>query len=59
MRAYVAATGTLFTLLVVAHVWRVIAEPHLLGDVWYWLITAAAFALAIWAWRLLLRRARA
>lgn len=51
MKVYVAATGALFSLLVLVHVWRVLQEPPLLRDPWYWLITLAAAAMALWAWR--------
>lgn len=53
MKTYVASTGILFALLVLVHVWRVIEEPHLLRDLPFWIITAAAGALSVWAWRLL------
>jgi len=58
MKAYVATTGALFCLLVILHVWRVTQEPDLLRDPWYWLITVAAAALALWAWRIYQRAAR-
>lgn len=59
MKAYLMTTGSLFGLLTVAHVWRVIEEgPHLATDPWYILITLAAAALCLWAWRLLRRAAR-
>ena len=54
MKAYLMTTGSVFGLIVLAHVWRVIAEgPHLVTDPWYILLTAAAAALCVWAWRLL------
>ena len=54
MKAYVMTTGAVFGLLTLAHVWRVIAEgPHLATDPFYMLITLAAAALCLWAWRLL------
>jgi len=54
MKAYVMTTGSVFGLLVLAHVWRVIEEgPHLATDPSYILITAAAAGLGLWAWRLL------
>lgn len=54
MKAYVITTGSIFGLIVVAHVWRVIEEgPHLATDPSYILLTAAAAALSLWAWRLL------
>jgi len=53
MKAYVMTTGAVFGLLVVAHVWRVIEEGVALAkDPIYILITMAAAALCLWAWRL-------
>jgi hypothetical protein len=47
-------TGVLFTLIVVAHVLRIVDEGlHLVMDPWWVMLTVAAAALAIWAWRLL------
>jgi hypothetical protein len=52
MKAYVTTTGALFTLLVLVHVWRAIAEgPSMLKDPFYILVTVACAALAVWAWR--------
>lgn len=54
MKAYVMITGALFGLLTLAHLWRIIEEgPVLATDPWYVLITVAAAALCLWAWRLL------
>jgi hypothetical protein len=56
MKAYVVTTGVIFGVLVAVHVWRITVEPHLARDPAYWLITAAAGAMSMWAW-LALRRA--
>ena len=54
MKAYVMTTGAVFGLITLAHVLRIIAEgPHLVTEPWYVLLTVAAAALALWAWRLL------
>jgi hypothetical protein len=59
MKAYVITTGAVFGLLTLAHVWRVIEEgTHLATDPWYVLITIAAAALSLRAWRLLRLGAR-
>jgi hypothetical protein len=59
MKAYVMTTGAVFGLLTLAHVWRIIGEdPHLATDPWFLLITGAAAALCLWAWRLLRLAAR-
>lgn len=54
MKAYVITTGTVFGLLVVAHILRIITEaPQLATDPWYILITLAAAVFCYWAWRVL------
>ena len=53
MKAYVMTTGSVFGLLVVAHVWRVVEEAHLATDPAFILTTAVAAALCLWAWRVL------
>jgi hypothetical protein len=54
MKAYVMTTGALFGLLVVVHLWRVVEEgPGPAKDPWFILITVAAAALGLWAWRVL------
>jgi hypothetical protein len=54
MRAYLITTGTLFGLLTVAHVLRLIEEwPSQASNPWYILITLVAAAMCAWAWRLL------
>ena len=59
MKAYVMTTGTIFGLLVVAHIWRIIAErPALAKDPFYILLTLAAAMLCLWAWRVFRRMPR-
>jgi hypothetical protein len=54
MKAYVMTTGAVFGLITLAHVLRIIAEgPHLATDPWFVLLTVAAAALSLWAWRVL------
>jgi hypothetical protein len=54
MKAYVVTTGSIFGLIVLAHVWRVIEEgAHLASDPVYIALTVAAAALALWAYRVL------
>jgi hypothetical protein len=54
MKAYVITTGSLFALITLVHVWRVIAEgPQLLTNPWWVLTTGLSTGLAIWAWRVL------
>ena len=57
MRAYVMTTGTVFGLITVAHVWRVVEEgSQLARDPFFVLLTVATMALCLWAWRLLRAR---
>ena len=55
MKAYVITTGAVFSLLTLVHIWRAMEEGHLAREPWYILITLAAAALSLWAWRLLWR----
>jgi hypothetical protein len=52
MKAYIATTGILFVLLALAHVFRVVQEPHLGRDPWFLLTTLLSVILAGWAFRL-------
>ena len=58
MKAYVLTTGSVFGLITIAHIWRMIVEPHLAKEVWYLILTAFAGALCLWAFRLLWPRPR-
>jgi multisubunit Na+/H+ antiporter MnhG subunit len=63
LKAYLVTTGTLFGLLAVLHLWRVVEMWHRLAtDPWFVLgatgITVVAGALCLWAWRLLWTSAR-
>ena len=56
MKAYVATSGSIFGLMVLADVLRVLAEgTHLLVDPWWVGMTIAAGSLCVWAGRVLLR----
>jgi hypothetical protein len=56
MRAYVITTGIVFGLLVVAHIWRMVAEaPRLAANPPFIAITLVAASLGLWAGYLLLR----
>jgi hypothetical protein len=60
MRAYVMTTGVLFGLIAVAHVWRLFEEgADLATDPFFVLLTVAAAALCLWAWRVLRLSTRA
>ena len=56
MKSYVVATGVIFALLTVVHVWRMIEEPHLARDPWFILVTLVAAAFSVGAWRLSTKR---
>jgi hypothetical protein len=63
LKAYLGITGTLFGLLSLLHLWRVVEVwPHLATDPSFVLsviaITIVAAALSFWAWRLLWTSAR-
>jgi hypothetical protein len=53
MKTYVITTGAVFGLLTLAHIARIVFEgSHLARDPSFVLITVAAAALSIWAYRL-------
>jgi hypothetical protein len=52
MKPFFVTTGTAFGLIAIAHMARIAAEPQMAGEPWFWLITIAAAALCVWAWRL-------
>lgn len=52
MKAYLGVTGSVFGLIVVAHIWRIVEEGRNVLDVWWVLLTLLAAAMAVWAWRL-------
>ncbi|MGH2369802.1 MAG: hypothetical protein ACRDI2_16600 [Chloroflexota bacterium] len=59
MKAYLVTTGSLFGLIVLAHLLRIVDEgAGLLTDPWWVLMTVAAAALCVWAWHLLRRSVR-
>lgn len=52
MKAYVTTTGALFSLLVVAHIWRAVAEgPSVVKSPVFVVSTIVATAMVVWAWR--------
>jgi hypothetical protein len=54
VKAYLITTGTLFGLITLAHVWRVIEEGMKLAmDPWYILLTLVAAAMSVWTFCLL------
>jgi type VI protein secretion system component VasK len=60
MKAYIITTGTVFGLLTIMHIWRMVEEgSHLATEPWWVLITALAAALCVWAFWLLWRWPRA
>ena len=58
MKAYLMTTGTVFGLITIVHVWRMIEERQVATEPWYILITVATGALCLWAWRLVRRSSR-
>ena len=53
MKAYLITTGSVFGILTVAHIWRMISESHALArEPWYLAITALSAAFCVWAFRL-------
>jgi hypothetical protein len=55
MRAYVIATGVVFGLITLAHIWRIAVEPQLATEPWFLLMTVVSAALCVGAWRVVRR----
>jgi hypothetical protein len=54
VKAYVITTGTVFALIVAAHIWRAAAEGWgLLKSPVFLVTTTLAAAIVLWAWRVL------
>ena len=52
MKCYLITTGTVFALMVAAHIWRAIVEgPGLFKDPSFVILTVAAAGMSLWAWR--------
>jgi uncharacterized membrane protein len=53
MKAYVITTGVIFGLITVAHILRIVSEPHVATETVFILLTVLSAALSIWAWLVL------
>lgn len=51
MKAFVAAAGTVFALLVVVHIWRFAEEGRGVLNPFFIGVTVIAGAFSFWAWR--------
>ena len=59
MKAYLVTTGTVFGLITLAHIWRVLEEgSHLAKDPVFLVLTVVAAVLCVWAWSLFRRSSR-
>jgi hypothetical protein len=58
MKAFLVVAGIVFGLVVGAHIVRMVVEPRMAADPWFWALTAAAAALSVWAWVLAWRTRR-
>jgi hypothetical protein len=47
MKVYVVATGAVFGLITLAHVWRIVEEPRMAAEPFFLLLTAVSAALSI------------
>jgi len=52
MRPFLVTVGLVFGAIVIAHIARMAAEPNLMREPWFWLLTIVAAALSAWSWRL-------
>ena len=53
MKAYILTTGSLFGLLAIVHVWRMVVESGAAKEPWVVGMTVLSAALCVWAGRLL------
>jgi hypothetical protein len=51
MKAFVAAAGTVFAMLVIVHAWRIAEEGRGVVNPFFVVVTAIAGLFAVWAWR--------
>lgn len=56
MKGYIVTSGSVFALLTLAHLWRIVAENRsLVSDPIFVSVTVMAAALSVWALLVLLR----
>jgi hypothetical protein len=55
MKAFLITAAIVFDLVVVAHIARLVFEPHVARDPWFLGTTLVALVLSGWAWLLVLR----
>ena len=53
MKAYILTTGSLFGLLAIVHIWRMVVETSAAKEPWVVGTTVLAVVLCVWAGRLL------
>jgi hypothetical protein len=58
VKAFLITTAVVFSLIVLAHIARMVLEPSVRSDPWFWLLTLVAAGLSGWAWRLVVRGTR-
>jgi hypothetical protein len=58
MKLFLMTAGTVFGLIVIAHLARVHAESQMASDPFFWAITILAGALSSWAWWLVWKMRR-
>jgi len=59
VKAFLIVAGTVFGLIVIAHIMRMAVEPRMAKEPWFWAITIVAGVLSGWAWVLVWRLRRA
>jgi hypothetical protein len=59
MKTYLITTGTLFGLIVLAHIWRILEEGvHPITELPFVLLTIVSAGMSTWAWILVARSRR-
>lgn len=52
MKAFLITAGTVFGLIAIAHIARIVVEPRMAAEPWFLILTVIAAALSAWSWRL-------
>ena len=50
MKPFLITAGVVFGLIVIAHIARLLVEPQMGRDPFFWLLTILAAGLSAWAW---------
>jgi hypothetical protein len=52
VKAFFVTAGSVFGLIAIAHIARMVVEPRMAAEPWFLVLTVIAAALSVWSWRL-------